>query len=329
VIITSTAYKILFPEQDIRYHQEQLQGGYSGRTFDTRYTTPFLQKHFPHFAMAESAWLTRSLEQPHPYTLDYQGKIRSKNLKSAFLQLLDLLQQDSRQTYPVLVHIFSGLLRVQEAAFRFDMEQLVPAQVPIAEILNAVGRHFAYPYSTRGTARLPVIALYAIYTLLINDVRRYEDKILLPMETHTSADVKSRVPGDIVIANLEGSFYEAVEVKHNKPVDIPLINNVRLKIRDVPLERYYILTTAEPNVAVSVADEVQELIEEIRQTHGCQIIPNGVLPTLKYYLRLVDNPEQFLVAYTEQLQQDYDNATAIKQEHLTVWQMLTEDYFTD
>ena len=80
VTLTSIVYKILNPDQDIRYHQENMKNGYSGRTFDTKYTTPFLKERFRHFAMAESAWLTRSLEQPHPYDFSYPGKIRVVSL---------------------------------------------------------------------------------------------------------------------------------------------------------------------------------------------------------------------------------------------------------
>jgi len=39
-------------------------------------------------SMAESGWLTRSLEQPYPYTLGYKGKISGKGIKEAFLNLL-------------------------------------------------------------------------------------------------------------------------------------------------------------------------------------------------------------------------------------------------
>src|SRR5699024_3435995 len=53
VVLTSTVYKILYPEQDIGKHQTSINGGYSGRTFDTKYITPFLKSvRFP--AMAES-----------------------------------------------------------------------------------------------------------------------------------------------------------------------------------------------------------------------------------------------------------------------------------
>src|SRR5690606_11756410 len=87
VLITSLTYKHQHPEQDIRNHQDSITNGYSGRTFDTKYITPFLKKHrFP--AMAESGWLTRSLEQKQPYTLGYTGAIRPPKLKEAFLKLI-------------------------------------------------------------------------------------------------------------------------------------------------------------------------------------------------------------------------------------------------
>lgn len=48
VLITSVVYKYFHPSQDVRYHQSSMQNGYSGRSFDTKYVTPFLRKYeFP------------------------------------------------------------------------------------------------------------------------------------------------------------------------------------------------------------------------------------------------------------------------------------------
>ena len=44
--------------------------------------------------MAESGWLTRSLEQPYPYTKDYSGKI-SSGLRTPFLNTLDYVEKKS------------------------------------------------------------------------------------------------------------------------------------------------------------------------------------------------------------------------------------------
>jgi len=91
VFLTSLVYKILNSNQDIRNHQTSIENGYSGRTFDTKYVTPFLkEKKFP--AMAESGWLTRSLEQKVPYNKDYSGAIRPANLKDSFLEIIELIE---------------------------------------------------------------------------------------------------------------------------------------------------------------------------------------------------------------------------------------------
>lgn len=91
VIITSIVYKILNPEQDIRNHQASIEGGYSGRTFDSKHITPFMKSHkFP--SMAESGWLTRALEQKVPYDKNYSGAITPKELKPVFLEILDNIE---------------------------------------------------------------------------------------------------------------------------------------------------------------------------------------------------------------------------------------------
>ena len=84
VLITLGIHKILFPEQDVRLHQKNMEGGFSGRSIDTKQITPTL-KELKLTSMAESGWLTRSLEQPYPYTKQYNGKIGK--LKNPFLML--------------------------------------------------------------------------------------------------------------------------------------------------------------------------------------------------------------------------------------------------
>ena len=74
VLITSLVKKIETPTQDVRYHQKKLENGYSGRGFDTRHITPYMKEKFRPFSMATSGWLTRTLEQSHPYTLEYGGR---------------------------------------------------------------------------------------------------------------------------------------------------------------------------------------------------------------------------------------------------------------
>jgi len=73
VLTTSLVKKIMDPDQDVRYHKVELEKGYSGRTLDTKSITPFFKSRFRRLAMSESGWLTRSLEQPHPFTIHLQN----------------------------------------------------------------------------------------------------------------------------------------------------------------------------------------------------------------------------------------------------------------
>lgn len=62
-------------------------------------------------------------------------------------------------------------------------------------------------------------------------------------------------------------------------------------------------------------DAIEEEIQRISQIHGCQVIVNGVYTTLKYYLRLLKDPAEFIDRYVELLESD----ETIKFQHKTVW----------
>ena len=64
---------------------------------------------------------------------------------------------------------------------------------------------------------------------------------------------------------------------------------------------------------------------QTRSTHGCEVIVNGVLPTIQYYLRRGKRTAAFVAAYTQALQDDFAANTDLKQTHLERWnEILTE-----
>lgn len=324
VTITSTAYKIYRPSQDVRLHQEGMPNGYSGRTFDTKYTTPFMKQHFPHFAMAESAWLTRSLEQPHPYNLNYPGKIQNKIVKEAFLLILSTLQSNDSLATPILTTLMQLLIKVSERdRLLIEENSGIRSEISLESLVDAVNHHIHYDYgkSATGTARLPVLAIYSVYTLLIQNMKRYEGKRLAPLDTHTSPDSRSKSLGDIEILNPDNSCFEVIEIKHKKPISEDMVHTAYRKIKDFPeVSRYYILTTSEPNFSNDTP--TKEAVEAYKQSHGCQFILNGVIPSLKYYLRLLQNPQDFISLYSFLLGEEYQRGSAIKHKHIDVWMSL-------
>lgn len=309
VFITSVVYKILHPGQDIRNHQDSIPNGYSGRTFDSKNITPFLKQcKFP--AMAESGWLTRSLEQKVPYDKNYTGAINPSGLKASFLTLLENIQNDA-ECDKYLSYIFQGLI-IKRNQHTINLAK--PTTLAINSILEILNQHFHSPYKADGASRLPVLAFYAIYECLIYEAKRFENKKLLPIESHTSADARSGRIGDIEIIDENERSFEAVEVKFGITISLQIVLDAYSKFQTTAVNRYYILSTA-PQAEKEEWDKIQAEIQRVKNVHGCQLIVNGIMPSLKYYLRLLDNTFEFIDKYVNLLEND----TALKFEHKERW----------
>ena len=185
VLMTSVVYKILHPEQDIRNHQSSIKNGYSGRTFDTQFITPFMKtKKFP--AMAESGWLTRSLEQKVPYDKQYFGAINPPELKLSFLGILESIENKA-DAEAYFRYLLQGLILQRN---KHSIELAKPTALPISNILALLEKHFNHKYQAEGASRLPVLAIYAAYQALLPELKRYEGKSLLLLKAihHLTAE---------------------------------------------------------------------------------------------------------------------------------------------
>ncbi len=308
VLFTSLIYKVYNPSQDVRLHQANFENGYSGRTFDTKFITPFLKsKNFP--APSETGWLTRTLETNSPYTLDYKPNISPKPLKKSFLYILDKIENGSNARQ-YATYLIQGLI-VKRNAQLIDLAK--PLNLPIGTIIELLSKHFDKKYSSEGASRLPVLALYAAYQCLINETKRFNDKVLLPMESHTSADSRSGRNGDIDIVDENERAFEAVEVKHGIPITTQLVKDAFEKFKTTQVNRYYLLSTA--NIDIAQADQINKEIERIKNIHGCHVIANGLTNSLKYYLRLLSDTSEFIENYVNSVETD----TALKYEHKKEW----------
>ncbi len=300
VLVTLTIYKLLNLKQDIRLFQNKMEGGFSARTIDTKYITPTL-KELGLPSMAESGWLTRSLEQPYPYTMDYEGEISGKGMKEAFLKIVDAIQENNKLTENILRSILNGAILLRENN-RVEIKKLSSSdEVMISTIVSILEQHFTEKYSTHGGSKLPVLAFYAIYKSLITEVGRYKNCELAPLGSHTASDRTSKSAGDIEVIK-DGKVFEAVEIKLDKLVDMNIARIAYEKIARFNPERYYILSYI--GILEDDKIEIDKLISEIRSTHGCQLIVNGLLHTLKYYLRLISNPKAFFNEYIELVESD-------------------------
>lgn len=317
VIITLMTQKIFNPAQDIRYHQAQLENGFSGRRIDTELVTPFLKEiKFP--SMAESGWMTHSLAEPYPYDLNYQGKIRPKELRNAFLNLIDLAQNQNINPKEILKFLFKNLIKKRDEISSLELAK--PQNFSISKIIEVLHKHFTFKYSLQGGARLPVLAIFAAYECMMGEVARFNDKFLCPLEHHGSADLQSGRIGDIDVNYVDNTAFEGVEVKHERVITPQLIMDAYEKFKGYKTNRYYLLTTAD----MSGADweQIENKISHISQIHGCEVIVNGVYTTLKYYLRLLSSTADFVDKYVELLKND----ETIKFEHKITWNNIISNF---
>ena len=304
VLVTLFAKKIISPEQDIRLHQAGMEGGFSGRGLDEKYVNPFLRENdFPRMGSG-SGWLTRSLEHAAPYDLEYTGKIKPAQVKDDFLRLIDAAQKKDGRAEQYLVEMFKMLLRWREQSQNLSLSRpknkSINAAIALVESL--------WLKAGSGAARIPVVAVYAAYQRLVREVGRYENHKLLPLLPHNAADEKTGRAGDIDIA-LDDKIVEAVEIKHGAAIDAGLVSAIIDKVRRTSVRRCYILSA---NETLQGAGDIARLAADARQHHGCEVIANGIASTLKYYLRLISNPDDFTENFVSLLEKDPDINYATK-----------------
>lgn len=304
VLTTLLVKKACAPDQDVRLHQSGMLGGFSGRGLDERVVTPFLRReNFP-YMKGGSGWLTRSFEQPHPYTLEYPGKISPAPVKEAFLGLIDAVERNAIEPERVLLRVFSGLIKHRDKVASLRLAR--PVNLTVDQIVRCVSAH--YQQGSQGASKLPVISVHALMALVIPQMARYRGCQLAPLESHTAADARSGNVGDVSIVRDDGRIFEAFEIKLGQQISESIVRTAFAKFNTESIRRYYVLTTQDDPVGPGVSD----VITEIRNSHGCQVIVNGVAPTIRYYLRLVSEPGRFVDQYVGEVESDPELSYAVK-----------------
>ena len=317
VLITLGIHKLLYPSQDIRFHQDNMDGGFSGRSIDTKYITPTL-KQLGLTSMSESGWLTRSLEQPYPYDEKYLGKI--SKVKNEFLTIVDFIENQPEYTTSIIRKILNESINLRKRN-QVDVKPISnPDSITIEKIILSLEEFFGKNYHISGGSKLPVLSFYSIYEILIDELKRYENCQLGVLGSHTSSDRTSKSSGDIEIFN-DGELVESLEIKFDIEIDNHIVNRVIPKIHIHNPKRYYILSTS--GIKEDEYSEVISKVYKLKEEHGCQLIINGLIPTLKYYLRLINNLEDFVEKFTHNVLTDKE----LKLTHKEKWEEIYSKNF--
>lgn len=318
MLITGLTEKLVHPQQDIRYTQALVYPdtikGFSNRSTDEYQITPFLKRHNLTSCAKSGAESGRNFERPEPHTLSYGGKPRGKGTKEAYLGILHAVQVEEVDPFPCLVLLMALDLAVKQNAV-YEYSQ--PEGLTIQEITDAVLRHYTEARGN-GRARIPVLALQAAYQCLVPQLSRFKDAVLRnPPNRHTSNDKDGWI-GDIQIDHLDETPFEGVEVKSGHKITGDMVRALPQKFQGYKVNRYYILSTEEEYIAKENETDVQDMVREVREKTGCEVIVNGFQRSLLYYLRMLEDTDAFLVHYTEQVQTDAD----MKAEHQALWAVI-------
>lgn len=272
--------------------------------------------------MSESGWLTRSLEQPYPYNFQYNGKVGNGNesVKQAFLRIVDFIQNNHYQARNVVAELLKEAIKIREGN-KVEITPITdPDRITIENVVNAVTEFMNENYHISGGSKIPVLCFYAIYQIIVSEMKRFDGCTLGELGSHTSSDRTAKTSGDIEVF-LDDHVFESVEVKFDIEIDSHMINRACEKIHKFNPKRYYILSTS--GIKSDERHEINEKVTELKSSHGCQLIINGLIPTLKYYLRLVSNIDDFITQFTLLVTSDPE----LKIVHKNKWKSIHEKYF--
>jgi DNA (cytosine-5)-methyltransferase 1 len=318
ILLACCIKKIIDPEQDITIGQDNMAKGYSNRSFDQTSITPFLKRHGYTHCEASGLESGRNFERPLPWGLKYPSNPRGAGNREAFLGILHYVQVESGNPEDVAFYL---MLYDHSKGHQANKTTVPPMETQISKIMRIFLRHFNES-AGQGKSRLPVLALYAIYSRMVVELVRYKGTELLPLERHTTADLRSGSIGDIQV-NRNNEPYEGVEVKSEKSITPAMVRELPRKFSSRNVSRYYILSTADPYILKEDIEVVNSAVREVEKETGAQVIVNGIVRTLWYYLRLLENPATVLPIYRELLEADKDIRTELKESWNTI---ITEEY---
>ena len=308
ILITLAVHKILNPKQDIRNHKKEIKDGFSGRTIDTEHITPTLRE-LGYISMAESGWLTRSFEQPHPFDKNFPGKI--KKGKKEFLSIVDMIQNNPSCSEDIIKSIFRSLNRVKEKPNNtFSLKNAEKLSNKI--ILNALENLLSKNFKSSMGSKLPVLMVYSCLKVMLDETLKYKGCELKELGSHLSSDLRSGASGDIEIFKNDNLF-ESYEIKLDVEISLNVINRVKDKIYKHNPRKYLILSS---KIKESDKSKIDSTIDAIKIEHGCEIIILSPIDYIESCLIHMNFINKFILLFNKLVLNDKE----LKLEHKKAWQ---------
>lgn len=255
---------------------------FSGRAYDEQYLTAFINKYrLP--CNPTTAFLTPTLRNINlPLTPDRELIGRPRDLYKTTLQLLDDVAEKRISPDVLLIEVVRILLLMRNEKLA-RMESLLKSlnnvedALPLSSeaIVNLIQQHL----SCKNSSRLPVLIVAAAYQA----AGKYLAESLLPLHSHTAADLQTGAIGDIEICLMDDdAVVTAYEMKMKRVVkndiDAAISKIARVSKR---IHNYIFITT--DTIDPEIADYARTFYED---TGGIEIVVLDCIGFLRHFLHL-------------------------------------------
>jgi hypothetical protein len=297
------------PAVDPRKPYTEIGGkdSFSGRTYDERYLTTFINKHqLP--INPTTAFLTPTLRNiNHPLTTGHGLVGRPRDLYKKTLELLECVAEKRIGAGPLLRETIRILLKMRDE-HHACMDSLLAvlgqnnAELALSseEIINLIRQHIA----CKNSSRLPVLIVAAAYKIAGHLV----SENILPLKSHNAADLQTDAMGDVEVCLVgDDAIVTAYEMK-SKRVTRNDIDAAVVKISRAhgKINNYLFITTdvIDPQISKYAAGFYE-------QTNDVEIAILDCVGFLRHFLHFFHRLRQdYINAYQELLLAEPDSAVS-------------------
>lgn len=276
--------KLHQPEVDPRkpYTEIGEPDAFSGRTYDERYITAFINEHnLP--CNSTTAFLTPALRNRNAMlTRDLNLVGKPPQLYRFVLELLDDVSNNRVMPEDLLAETIRWLL-IDRNEKQLRLEALIQelktteGALPLSseDIVNLIEKHL----SLKGTSRLPVLVVASAY----QTAQEYLGEKILALQSHNAADVQTGALGDVEITLLgDNEIVTSYEMKDkrvaNEDIDRAL---QKLSVSGKRIDNYIFVTTE------VIDEQVQNYARSLYQeTGGIEFVILDCVGFIRHFLHL-------------------------------------------
>ncbi len=300
------------------------KGGFSGRTYDEKYITQFIN-HNRLPLNPTTAFLTpafRNLDKALTTNLELIG--RPRELYHFTLELLDDVHKNRVTAKAVLIEIIRILLIMRDEKLSrmntllSSLRQARDHQILSSEeIVTLIDQHL----KSRHASRLPVLVVAAAYNSIADKIGEYA----MPLKSHNAADEQTGALGDVEICLQNDEHVVTAYEMKTKKVTINDIDRALEKIASVnyQIHNYIFITTDLVDYTVTTYSSGM-----YSRTNGTEIAILDCLGFLRHFLHFFHRSRiNFLNAYQELVLNEPDSAVsqALKEAWLALRQVAESD----